>query len=228
MDRKQQNRLDMFNVVDGYMVANGALWQSVPAVQETVDDLEASIEVIDGLTGKQSANTTGVTADKEQARTAYEDMIFELADQVGAFAAKKENVALAAQVEITRTGLDKLTDDDLIKIGDTVARLTGENLTALAPYLVTQADLDELAALKTRFGGVKGAPRVAIAGRASQTDTLPEALNATNRVLTNRLDRLMTRFRRTHPEFFAGYEKARVIVDRGHAAKTTTTTTPTP
>lgn len=214
MTRKQQNRLDMFNGVHGYMMANGALWQQIPAVVEAVDDLADDIEVINALSGKQSTNTTGVTADKEQARTAYEDLISEIADQIGAFAAKNENVALEAEVDFTRVDLDKLTDDALINTGNTVARLTGENLTNLAGYSITQDDIDELGALKTRFEDVKGAPRLAIVGRAGQTETLPEALNATTRLLNKRLDRLMSRFRRTHPEFFAGYEKSRVIVDR--------------
>ena len=35
------------------------------------------------------------------------------------------------------------------------------------------------------------------------------------RVLRNRLDKQMTKFRKTNPEFYAGYRSARVIVDRG-------------
>ncbi len=228
MDRVQQNRVDMFNTTHGYMMENQTVWANSSAMQETVADLEASIDVINGISAKQSGNTTGVTADKEQARTNYEDLVFDLADQVGAYAAKIENLVLEAQVDITRTGLDKLTNDDLIRIGDTVALLVSENLTALAPYLVTQADLDELTTLKTRFAGVKGAPRLAVVGRAAQTDSLPEALNNTSRLLNRRLDRQMSHFRRTQPEFFAGYEKARVIVNRSATAGTGGSTTPTP
>ncbi len=231
MNRQQQNRLDMFNTVHGYMVANAILWSNVPAFQEAVDDLQDDIAVINGLSGKQSTTTTGVTANKEQVRTAYEDMVSELADQVGAYASQKKIVAMEAKVDFTRVDLDKLDDDDLITIGDTVAQIIGENLTVLAPYLVTQTNLDELAAAKTQFESVKGTPRLAIATRAGQTTTLPEALNATSRLLKKRLDRLMSRFRRTQPEFFAGYEKARVVVDRTatqSATNSTTTPTPTP
>ncbi len=233
MDREQQNRVDMFNATHDYMMENQAVWANSSAMQETVADLEANIDVIHRISAKQSGNTSGVTADKEQARTAYEDLIFDLADQVGAYAAQKEKLDLEAQVDITRNGLDKLTNDDLINIGDTVAGLVTTNLTALAPFLVTQADLDELAILKTRFAGVKSAPRLAIVGRATQTESLPEALNNTSRLLHRRLDRQMSRFRRTHPEFFAGYEKARIIINRSATntangtADTTTTTTPT-
>lgn len=229
MDRVQQNRVNMFNATHGYMMENQAVWQNAPATVEAVADLEASIDVINGINAKQSGTTSGVTADKEQARTAYEDLIFDLADQVGAYAAQKEDLLLEGQVDITRTALDKLNNDELINIGDTVARLVTENLTALAPYLVTQDDLDELSTLKTRFAGVKGATRLAIVGRATQTNSLPEALNNTSRLLTRRLDRLITRFRRTHPEFVTGYEKARVIVNQAATnAKSQTITPATP
>jgi hypothetical protein len=34
-------------------------------------------------------------------------------------------------------------------------------------------------------------------------------------ILRNRLDKLVTRYRKTNPDFYAGYQSARVIVDRG-------------
>jgi hypothetical protein len=37
-------------------------------------------------------------------------------------------------------------------------------------------------------------------------------------ILRNRLDKQMTKFKKTNPEFFAGYRSARVIVDRGGSA----------
>lgn len=226
MNQRQKNQVDMFAAVSGYMDANKSVWQGVPAAVAAVGELNDGIKAINDLTGAQGADATGITDDKEAIRTEYEDKIFDLADQLGALAAEKENPILAAQVDVTRTGLDKLDNGELLTIGQTVARLTGENLAALADYMVTQDDRSELTALETQFDGVKGAPRVAIAGHKGQTASLPALLTSTMRLLNARLDRLMTRFRKDHGQFVAGYQSARVIVDRGSAAKKTTTTTP--
>jgi hypothetical protein len=53
--------------------------------------------------------------------------------------------------------------------------------------------------------------------RSSQTTTLPDKIANVTSILRNRLDKLMTRFKKSNPEFYAGYLAARVIVDRGGA-----------
>jgi hypothetical protein len=43
---------------------------------------------------------------------------------------------------------------------------------------------------------------------------LPEAIQSVRLLLLNRLDKLVTKYRKTHLEFVASYKSARVIVDR--------------
>ena len=54
-------------------------------------------------------------------------------------------------------------------------------------------------------------------GRASETNTLPDWISATTSLLRNRLDKQMTKFKKSNPVFYAAYQSARVIVDRGGA-----------
>jgi len=44
---------------------------------------------------------------------------------------------------------------------------------------------------------------------------LPDLLATASRILRSRVDKLITKFRTTQPEFVAKYRSARVIVDRG-------------
>ena len=74
---------------------------------------------------------------------------------------------------------------------------------------------------------MKTAPRTAVAGRAGQTRTMPPAVKTVTSLLRNRLDKQMLMFKRSNPEFFAGYLSARVIVDR-HGGGGATPTPPTP
>ena len=92
--------------------------------------------------------------------------------------------------------------------------LATANLAALVDYNITQVDVTELDNLTTQFHGVKSAPRTAIAGCAGETNTLPDEISDLTSVLRNQLDKQMTKFRKTNPEFYAGYRSARVIVDR--------------
>lgn len=72
-----------------------------------------------------------------------------------------------------------------------------------------------LNALRASFLAVKNAPRTAIAGRAGATATLPDLIDQANTLLRDRLDKLVTKFRASQPEFVAGYRSTRVVVDYG-------------
>lgn len=215
MTREQLNRTGMFSAVSAYMGNNQSLWNSLKAIKDTVTDLDSGIEAIDDAIGKQQTSTTGAATAKAQVRHDFEEKLLVMAGQLSALAAVNKNANLASQVEFTLSSLDKLADDKLEEVGKNVATLTTANLAALADYGVAQADVTELNTLTTQFHAVKTAPRTAVAGRAGQTATLPELIANVTSLLRNRLDKLMMVFRKTNPEFYAGYQSARVIVDRG-------------
>jgi hypothetical protein len=221
----------MFNTVAAFMGQNQSIWAGTKAVSDAVDELNAGIAAIDAKGGKQQSPTTGAANDKAHVRESFETKIFELSDQLSAMAAVMKNANLAAQVALTRSGLAKLTDDQLEETGKRVANLTTANMAALADYGVTAADATALNDLTTQFHTAKSAPRTAIAGRAGETATLPDLINSVSAILRDRLDKLMTKFRATNAEFVAGYQSARVIVDRGgaqHPDKPSPTPPPAP
>ena len=215
MNRDQFNRTGMFSTVSAYLDQNKTIWGGVKAMNETITEVNTRAGRIAEKAGKQQAPTTGAAQDKAQVRISFEEKILEVADQLSALAEKNKNAKLAAQVEFTLSSLDKLADDDLEETGKRVSGLATANLATLADYNITQADVTELDNLTTQFHGVKSAPRTAIAGRAGETITLPDEISDLTSVLRNQLDKQMTKFRKSKPEFYAGYRSARVIVDRG-------------
>jgi hypothetical protein len=205
----------MFSTVSTYMGENKSIWGGVKAMNETITEVNTRNGRIAEKAGKQQAPTTGAAQDKAQVRLSFEEKILEVADQLSALAEKNKNAKLAAQVEFTLSSLDKLADDDLEETAKRVSGLARGNVAALVDYNITQVDLTELDNLTTQFHGVKSAPRTAIAGRAGETITLPDEISDLTSVLRNQLDKQMTKFRKSKPEFYAGYRSARVIVDRG-------------
>lgn len=115
--------------------------------------------------------------------------------------------------------------DTLEETGTRISGLLTANLAKLADFSVTQADVTGLNTMTTQFHGVKTAPRAAIAKRASKTKNLPPAVKTVMSLLRNNLDKEMLMFKKSNPDFYAGYVAARVIVDRGSR---TATQQPTP
>lgn len=208
----------MFSTVSSYMDKNNSIVSGVPAIIVTVAEVNTNLAAITEKGRKQLAPTGGAAEEKDTVRLDFEEKILEIADQLAALAEKTKNANLAAQAEFSLSSLDKLSDDELEETGTSVSGLGTANLAALADYGITAADMTALDALKTKFHGVKTAPRTAIAGRKGETDTIPGLITATTSILRNRLDKQLTKFKKSQPAFYAGYRSARVIVDRGGSA----------
>jgi hypothetical protein len=215
MKRDQINRIGMGNTVSTYTEKNKSTWAGNKAIAAALADLNTVLAAIAAAAGKQQTPISGVVEEKEMVRHDLEEKILEIAAQLSALADVVGDVNLGAQVEFTLSGLDKLSDDQLEAVGKRVSAAATAKLTQLADYDVTQEDITELDSLITRFNSVKNAPRISIAGRAGETATLPRLIADMTSLLRNRLDKLMLKYRKSNPEFYAGYLTARVIVDRG-------------
>ena len=229
MTREQLNQTSMFDTVSSYMDQNKTLWQGIPAFVAAVADFSAGNAEIDRLAGLQQVPTTGLTEAKGNVRNDYEEQILFLADQLSALAEVTKDADLAAKTELTPTALDKSTEDGLLETGQLISSLAKAHLAGLADYGITAQDITEMDSLGAQFKNTKTAPRVAIAGRSAHTASLPEEIKAQTVILTNRLDKLMTRFKQSQALFYSGYQSARVIVDRGGSnGKGTPPTPPAP
>lgn len=228
MTQIQEDRTTMFSTVAVYMDKNNTLWTPTKAVVATVADLKAGIALIKRKAEKQTAPTAGKTDDKAAVREELQDTVLVIGHQVSALAAVTKDAVLAAVVGFTRSDVVVLSGNDLDKLAKRVSAAALANLAALADYGILQEDVTALDALIEEFDGAKVGPRNAIVERAAETATLPDAISGTTDILRDRLDKLMTKFRKPNPEFYAGYQSARVVVNRGGNAGTPPTPPVTP
>ena len=215
MTRDQFNRVGMLNTVSSYMNQNKTIWIGVKAIGDAISEFDDGNNDIAGKILKQQTPTSGAADNKQNVRHDLEESALTIANQLSALAEVNNDANLAAQTEFTLPTLDKLADDQMEATAKSIATLATANLAALADYGITQADIDALTQLTAMFHTVKTAPRTAVATRASETATLPDLITNQTSLLRNRLDKLLFRFKKTNPEFYAGYLSARVIVDRG-------------
>ncbi len=204
----------MHSTLGGYFDQNQSTWGGNKAVSDVIAQLKANNAVIAQKRDTQETATDGQADLARQAKHDLETEILEIADQLYALAAKTGDVALEAQSHFTLSLLDGLDPDKLEQTGKDVGALATANLTALADYSVTAADVTALGTLTTNFGGVKNVFRTAVARRSGQTKTLAQAIADNQSLLRKQLDKLMTKFKTSNPDFYAGYQAARVIVDR--------------
>jgi hypothetical protein len=218
----------MFEATLAFLDTNNALWSGTAAFADAVNRARSGVTAIDTAASTQQTPTTGVTTDKAQARADLEDKTLEIADQVAALAVKNKDNDLAAQVDVTKSSLDRMVDSDLESTAERVGNLASANLAALAPYGVTAADVTTLTALRTAYQNIKTSPREVAAARAAQTASLPQLIANARSIFRNEIDKMVTRFRKTNPDFYNGYFAARVIVNRAASHATPKAATPAP
>jgi len=228
MRRLFENRFAMVETTVAHLNKNKPIWENTPAFVKAVADIDQVVGAIKIESGKQQTPTTGVTATKTQARDALEDTVLETADQLSALAVDQKNPELAAQVEITRSSLDRLSDEELEAFAKRVTGLATKYIAPLADYLVGQDEINELTELTNSFVTLKTAPRSSVVERSSSTAAVPDLLAKASRILRGRIDKLVSRLRETQPEFVAQYRAARVIIDRGGQNTAKEPTVPVP
>jgi hypothetical protein len=205
---------------------NNTIWNGKVAFAAAVTEAKDGVKEIRKAAARQELPTGGITDEKGQARGALEDLALEVADEVSAFAAKTGNASLSADVRVSRSSLDQAQDDDLVQTAERIRDAANTNVASLADYGVTAAEVTALSDAITAFSGMKTAPRTAKASKRGATTSIASMVETTRSLFRTQLDKLMTPFRKTNPEFYTGYFAARVIVDRAGTRPSAPTTPP--
>jgi hypothetical protein len=219
------NRVTMFKTVSAYLADHSAVWSTMTPLQTAVTEFDAKVAEIDEAAQKHET-PTGATADKADARDDLEDVTFLMCEALGVLADTTGDHDLAALTSVTRTSLDRMDEAELSNRAASVLAQANTHKTELQPLQVTQANIDELTSALTNFNDVKTGPRTATVERAALTQSLPNLVREANEILRSKIDRMVSLFSRTNPDFVAGYENARVIVDRAATHKTRAATAP--
>jgi hypothetical protein len=221
MRQLQDDIITMFETTLVILDKNQNAWRNMRAFDDAVTRAKDGTANLRTKTGKQQSPTEGVTGEKAQVRDDLEEKLLVTASAVAAFAAKNADPALAAQVEVNRSLLDRLPASDLVQTAQRVINAVTDHFEALADYGVTDGNKKELEDAATLFANKKESPREAVVGRKVETLSLPEAINRVRSIFRNEIDKLMTAFKKPEPDFYNAYFVARTIVNRAatHSAK---------
>jgi len=227
MNTNQTNRVTMFKTVASQLDDHSTIWNGMAPMQTAVTQFKAKIAGIDASAQKQEL-PSGAADNKAAARDALEDVLFLACEALGTLAHASNNHDLAALVEVTPSSLDHLGEAELSNRAASVLAAAITRQTDLAALQVTQDNLNELEQALQDFNASREGPRQATTERMVQTESLPELIREANEILREQIDRMVNLFRRSHPDFVAGYRGARVIVDRAASRATTRPTAPPP
>jgi len=215
MLKRLENKLVMYHSVQSHLERNKSVWTSVPAMATTISDFELLLAEIKNYRKLTSENKKGITQQKATQQALIIEHAYELSSVLYAMAIKKNDAILAAKVDFTETDLLKKRDDNLVTTCRNIVEFASEHLDELNDYRVTG---DELIALKeeiNRFAENLTTGRVSVSEQKAANENMKVVFLQVDALLKKQLDRIMVRYRKTEPDFYANYKNLRRIVNYG-------------
>jgi len=229
MNNKQTNRVTMFKTVSAYLDSHNSVWSAMPPMAAAVESFQDKIAAID-TAAQQQETPSGAADNKAAARDALEDVLFLTCEALAVIGHTTNDHELLALTSLSLSALDQMGSQELFNRATTVLAQANARKTELTALHVTQANLDELTQALHGYATAKEQPRTETAERMAQTESLANLIREAGGILRNQIDRLVNLFKRSNPEFVAGYRGARVVVDRAasHASPPPASPPPTP
>jgi len=214
MTENQQNRKNMMDATVAYMDEHAAKWQEVAIIGNVKNQLDGLLDAIAEAaeTQAQSQVTYGKTKLALKKTIAVKADI--LNDLVEVHALMEGDDELARQMSDNKSELYRLPYEEFfMKVKFIIQKATELQEALSAEYGMTaeqltglQSDVDQLLALN-------GKPREYQIKSGVATQSLEDLFSQTNELLTGKLDNLMKIFTNRDANFYAGYQRARMIVD---------------
>ncbi|HUA67234.1 MAG TPA: hypothetical protein VMA13_01690 [Candidatus Saccharimonadales bacterium] len=230
MNAKQENKLSMYLAVEAVCDRNTSTWQTLQAFGDAYTSFGAHVQNIQSIAQSQAADSTGLSADKQQLREAMAESGIEIGNAVYAYARKSKNNDLAAKVNVNRSSFMGGRDTAAADMARSVLASANANLANLGPYGITEGKLTAFQTAIDAYAASIAKPRDARASAATATRQLADEFDAADEMLGDQMDTLVLQFRSANATFVTDYQNARLIVDStgGGSANGKDQPTPTP
>lgn len=214
MNKTQINKKEMFDTVISFLDTNSDKWTSIPKVGEFKNQFSQLAAQIDEAQQDQQNAQVFLGKNKTQLKSTVAQKADILNDCLEAFALVTGNKKLASTMAASYSDLNRMRNNDFNPAVKSVINEAEKNLEVLtAEYGVTTEQIDGLKSDLDEFLSVNGQPRAYRVASVQATKDLETLFIEARDILENRLDKVMSIFKRRDANFYNGYVAARVIVD---------------
>ncbi|MEM7013469.1 MAG: hypothetical protein AAF585_18510 [Verrucomicrobiota bacterium] len=214
MQDHEEDKLSMYFAVIAACNKHNAAWSALTAFADGFAEFQLEVNAISKAAETQQAGITGAAKDKSASRQTMAEAAFPIGTAVQAWALFNEDETLAAKVYHPISDyLQNSRDSEAEQMARGVHTEATANLAQLADYGVTQQLLDELLSAINAYHNALAAPRGAITDRKAATAAIKSGITNADKILKNRMDKLVPILQITQPAFATDYKNARIIVD---------------
>ena len=215
MNNVFENRLSMYQKVNGYLALHASETNSIAAIATLKTQLDANINAILSLAAIADADVTGTTVDKQNKRMAAKTALLKVSTACVAHASMNNLIKLKEKCDLTPNSIDYLRDNDFYAYCKTVSTEANAVVAALAPFGVLPANITALDTAANAFFASIQDPRIQINEASKARLEYETKFQETSDLINLKLDNVMTVFISSNPSLYNGYLGARSIDDTG-------------
>ncbi|WP_372647384.1 hypothetical protein [Draconibacterium sp.] len=214
MNKNQINKKEMYDTVSSYLDSKSALWVSIPKVGEFKNEFTAVVAQIETVQYAQQEAQVFLGKTKTQIKSVVAQKADILNDTLEAFALVTGDEKLRLQMSTSYSALYKMRNADFAPAVQVIIAAAEANIEELTTeYGVARDQVEDLKTGLNEFLAINGQPRAYKVASVEATKSLELLFDEADEILDNKLDKIISLFKRRDPAFYNGYIAARVIVD---------------
>ncbi|MDR3244813.1 MAG: hypothetical protein LBT50_00085 [Prevotellaceae bacterium] len=222
MNDRQESKFRMFRTVSEICHNNEQTYAGMPAFVNAVILLDNGINAI-SLGAQQQSRTVsgGVSEEKSRAGETLALESLKTANALYVYAIDTNNKTLQTNVSLNKSMFYNGHDEASLVLAKNIAAEAHSHAAELLGYGVNAAAIATLDSAVAAFESLIVKPQTTIDERKVYTGNIKQLFAETDSVIYDRLDKLITLFKTSDPDFYALYKNARNIIDtaRRHEKK---------
>jgi hypothetical protein len=220
MTEREGAQRTMCTVVKKFMDEHTVVWSAIPAIGRYKNDLDAHLLALNVKLQTTVESTIPVTQEKTELKNMATAKAVILAGALAAHGVETGNLRLQELSDYTKTELHKVADnmyrlpiDKMIGAAREQLLLAPvEGVPPLSDQGITEEQLTDLETTLDDFSVMIGETRTLQITSALHNKAVSELIADMYEMVQDKLDKSMKRFALSNPEFYDGYQRARVLV----------------
>ncbi|MDD8018847.1 MAG: hypothetical protein PHP42_10780 [Bacteroidota bacterium] len=228
MNKRQENRLTMYEGLLTLLQTNDAKVKSVGGFSQAVTELTAMVNELKTKSTEVNGATAGKTQTKYNAEDALVSLLLPICSAVYLHGRKQNNAEIKEKAHMTESRLRSMRDTELAAFGGVIADLATANAEGVAAFGITAEKVTELIAKAQAYSTAIGVRESSVAERKGARGSMSDLFDKADELLSEEIDRFMEMLRANETEFYNMYFSVRVVKDTGARHRTNGDPVPAP
>lgn len=215
MNKRESNKLSMFNSVIALMDSNLTAVSTIPVIGETLTAFKSLVDEIKNGSLEFKGETKDETADKNLKEDTLHSKIFKISSALFVLGVKTKNSDLMINAKLNKSEMEVVRDNLLCSKCVTVLAKANQYKTELVNYGVNEEMITGAQTALDDFQGAIGKQSEEYADISAARMKLTNLFNEATLMLNDEMDPMMELFEDSDSDFYNAYQSARFIKDLG-------------